>query len=494
MTNNLSPIFNLRPLRAGDLDRIARLEQDLFGPSAWSYAMISAELGAPGRWYVVAEYDSKTQAGGDLVVGYAGLWFDGDVAQIMTVGVALDARRRGVGRLLMTALIERAEQLGAHGLLLEVAVTNEPAIAMYQEFGFETVRVRKRYYQPEDLDAFVMRREIAAPAAHPAHAAPSISAQAHAQGTGITARDRVFITADQLAAELGSDHAPTVLDVRWALGQTDGREQYGAGHIPGAIYVDLETDLAAPAGDLGRHPLPNLDTLAAAIGRWGITKTTPVVVYDAVAGMSAARAWWLLRWVGFENVRILDGALAAWTGAGHLLESLSSGSEHGSNATGALDQSDQGQPAEHSAQLSTGHMPTLTIDQAGAFPEEAALIDARAHERFTGAIEPIDPRAGHIPGALNIPTASLVNADGTFKSVPELTEMYAEAGVLEETEMTDEGGWPVPVQEVAVYCGSGVTAAHQIAVLASLGIEAALFPGSWSQWSQDPDRPVSTGE
>lgn len=459
----MSPEFNLRPLRASDIDRIAILEGELFGPSAWSYAMISMELGAPGRWYVVAEYDSKVRAGGDKVMGYAGLWYDGDVAQVMTVGVSQQARRQGAGRLLMDALIERAQQLRANGLLLEVAVNNTAAITLYESFGFETISVRKRYYQPENLDAYVMRRNV------------SIS-KPQGEEIGVSPREKVFITASDLVQVKVDGQEIKVLDVRWQLGRSDGAEQYAQGHIPGAIYVDLEHELAGPAGDLGRHPLPSADQLAQSIARWGITPEIPVVIYDAVAGMSASRAWWLLRWAGFDNVRILDGGLTAWTAQG-----------------GQLEQGSQLPPTTAPA-VQTGHMLTLTIDQAESYPQEALLIDARVKERFNGETEPIDPRAGHIPGALNIPTASLVNPSGTLKSVAELTDIYAQAGVLEDTETLAYGEWPVPAQDVGVYCGSGVTACHQIAVLASLGIDSALFPGSWSQWSQDSTRPAVTGE
>lgn len=459
----MSGEFILRPLRASDIDRVATLEGELFGRSAWSYAMISMELGAPGRWYVVAEYDSKVRAGGDKVMGYAGLWYDGDVAQVMTVGVSEQARRQGAGRLLMEALIKRAQQLGAHGLLLEVAVNNTAAITLYESFGFETISVRKRYYQPENVDAYVMRRDVSA---------PELALDAYESSP----RDKVFITAPDLAQLKADGKEPKILDVRWQLGRSDGAEQYAQGHIPGAIYVDLETELASPSGELGRHPLPSSDQLSESIARWGITPESRIVIYDAVAGMSAARAWWLLRWAGFEDVRILDGGLASWADQGRQLEQAGN------------------VPKMSAPSVQTGHMPTLTIDQAGTYPQEAYLIDARAKERFRGETEPIDPRAGHIPGALNIPTTTLVNPDGTLKSVSELTEIYAQAGVLEDTLALAHGEWPVPAQDVAVYCGSGVTACHQIAVLASLGIDSALFPGSWSQWSQDSTRPAVTGE
>lgn len=487
----MTPDFLLRPLRASDIDRVAQLEGELFGASAWSYAMISAEIGAPGRWYVVAEYDSKDQAGGDLVMGYAGLWFDGDVAQIMTVGVSTAARRQGVGRLLMNALIDRAAQLRANGLLLEVAVNNTAAITLYESFGFKTISVRKRYYQPENVDAFVMRRDVSAAGAHAVTNPAGFAAAQAAEDAGAAQdslesyalesfgpRAQVFVTAHELVERLEDRQSQpaALLDVRWQLGRDDGAEQYAQGHIPGAVYVDLETELASSAPNLGRHPLPAPDQLAAAVGRWGIMPGQEVVVYDAVSGMSAARAWWLLRWAGLKNVRILDGGLDAWTRAG-----------------GTLEQGVQVPPATNPT-ISTGHMPTMNIDQAGEFPLDGFLIDARAGERFRGETEPIDPRAGHIPGALNIPTASLLNTDGTFKSAVDLRQIYEQAGVLEDTEALGEGEWPIPAADVGVYCGSGVTACHEIAVLASLGIDATLFPGSWSQWSNDQSRIAATGE
>lgn len=150
----------LRPLRAGDLPRVALLEIELFGRSAWSFAMLAEELGALGRWYVAAEEVREDRVGPGEVVGYAGLWFDGELSQIMTIGVATEAQHDGIGSRLLQALIDHSRTLGARGLLLEVAVTNTPAIAMYEKFGFARLGVRKRYYQPEDVDAWTMRLDL----------------------------------------------------------------------------------------------------------------------------------------------------------------------------------------------------------------------------------------------------------------------------------------------------------------------------------------------
>jgi thiosulfate/3-mercaptopyruvate sulfurtransferase len=252
---------------------------------------------------------------------------------------------------------------------------------------------------------------------------------------------------------------PVLLDVRWQLGDPHGADHYREGHLPGAVYVDLETDLSGPAvPDGGRHPLPPLDRLQAAARRWGVTAGRGVVVYDNTGGLAAARAWWLLRWAGVPGVRLLDGGLAAWRAAGHAVVAGTA----------------RPQPAGDIV-LTGGHLPTLTADEAAALPATGTLLDARAAERYRGEVEPVDPRAGHIPGAVSAPTTGNL-ADGVplFRTASELRERFA--GVR---------------GPVGVYCGSGVTAAHALAVA---GIEAALYPGSWSAWSADPDRPIATGD
>jgi thiosulfate/3-mercaptopyruvate sulfurtransferase len=273
----------------------------------------------------------------------------------------------------------------------------------------------------------------------------------------------VLIDAVTLRKLLDGPEPPAVLDVRWALGDADGRARFLDGHIPGAVYADLDTELAGPpTTGGGRHPLPDPAALQEAARGWGLRAGQPVVVYDGNGGLAAARAWWLLRWAGLPDVRILDGALAAWTGAG--LE-LHSGDDR---------------PVRGDVSLDGGHLPVLTADEAAALARDAVLLDARAGERYRGETEPVDPRAGHIPGALSAPTADNLTADGGFAAADALRSRYAALGV-------------VPGAEVGVYCGSGVTAAHAIAALRVAGIDAALYPGSWSAWSADPQRPVATG-
>ncbi|PFG42244.1 ribosomal-protein-alanine N-acetyltransferase [Isoptericola jiangsuensis] len=167
MTDDPLPV-RLRPLESGDFDRVLELERELFGAGAWTYGMLADELAGYGRWYVVAEADDgRHGAGRRPVVGYAGLWFDGEVTQVMTIGTAREVQRRGVGRTLLRALVDRSRELRAQAVFLEVAVDNDRAIALYEEIGFERLGVRKRYYQPEDKDAYTMRLDLAASAARP---------------------------------------------------------------------------------------------------------------------------------------------------------------------------------------------------------------------------------------------------------------------------------------------------------------------------------------
>ncbi|CAM3674804.1 sulfurtransferase [Smaragdicoccus niigatensis] len=261
------------------------------------------------------------------------------------------------------------------------------------------------------------------------------------------------------AAELADRPAQVVLDVRWALGDPYGRNHYENGHIPGAIFVDLESELAAlPSKAKGRHPLPRIADLQANARKWGISDDSLVVVYDAVGGTSAARAWWLLTWAGVKDVRILDGGWHAWHNADLPVE------------RGA------GQPhAPGDVTLSEGHLPTIDIDDAANW--SGTLIDSRAHPRFRGDVEPVDPKAGHIPGAINAPATDNLSADGRFLTPEQLRAKFGDL-----------------TKPVAVYCGSGVTASHTVAALSIIGVDAALFPGSWSQWSNDRRRPVATGD
>jgi len=272
-----------------------------------------------------------------------------------------------------------------------------------------------------------------------------------------------LIDARDLASVLSTTHPPRVLDVRWKLGGPPGLGEYERGHIPSAVYVDLDTELAGHgAATDGRHPLPSEADFRAAVRRWGLNDRDSVVVYDDVSGMSAARAWWLLRHAGFTDVRVLDGGLAAWLGSGGALET-------GSNI-----------PEPGTAAPTFGSMPVIDADEAAALTESGVLLDARAGERFRGEVEPVDPRAGHIPGAVSAPTSENLRPDGRMLSAADLASRFAALGVTSDA-------------PVGVYCGSGVTAAHEALALELAGIDAALYPGSWSAWSNDPARPVATG-
>lgn len=273
-----------------------------------------------------------------------------------------------------------------------------------------------------------------------------------------------LIDAQALAEALTASAPPTVLDVRWKLGGPPGRPEYERGHIPGAVYVDLDTELARHGEAVdGRHPLPRIDDLVAAARSWGLDDGDAVVVYDDLSGLSAARAWWLLRSAGFADVRVLDGGLAAWIAADGALEA-------GSNI-----------PEPGTVKLEYGAMPTLDADAAAQVGQHGVLLDARAPERFRGEVEPIDPRAGHIPGALSAPTTGNLDPQGRMLAASVLADRFASLGITT--------GVPV-----GVYCGSGVTAAHEVLALEVAGYAAALYPGSWSAWSNEPARPVATGD
>jgi thiosulfate/3-mercaptopyruvate sulfurtransferase len=272
-----------------------------------------------------------------------------------------------------------------------------------------------------------------------------------------------LVSPGELAAMLAHPGGqPAVLDVRWALGGPPGREEYLAGHIPGAAFVDLDRDLAAPAGLEGRHPLPHPQAFAGAMRRAGVSAGRPVAVYDAAASMAAARAWWLLRYFGHRDVWVLDGGLAAWIGTGQPVETGSAVIEPGDFEAAA------------------GRMALLDADGAADLARRGVLLDARAPERFRGEHEPLDPVAGHIPGACNRPTAENVDGTGRFLSPQLLRDGFAQVGAGERV-------------RIGAYCGSGVTAAHEVLALELAGLGGALYVGSWSEWITDPSRPVATG-
>ena len=276
----------------------------------------------------------------------------------------------------------------------------------------------------------------------------------HADSLGTfdaVSRDDVLITATELAERLAADEPLTILDVRWQLTEPDGRAAYAAGHVPGAVYVSLEDELSDhTVVGRGRHPLPSGRSVQAAARRWGVRDGVPVVVYDDWNRAGSARAWWVLTAAGIPDVRILDGGLSAWIGP---LD------------TGTVTPEPGDVTVRHD-DLYAGAMPTLTAEQAA---DAGVLLDARAPERFRGDVEPVDPVAGHIPGARNVPSTSLLSDDGRFEPADGLADVDG------------------------VYCGSGVTASVVLAALAADGVEAALYPGSWSEWCSDSTRPVETG-
>jgi thiosulfate/3-mercaptopyruvate sulfurtransferase len=265
-----------------------------------------------------------------------------------------------------------------------------------------------------------------------------------------------------------------VLDCRFDLAAPDaGRAAYLRSHIPGARYVDLNRDLSAPVSAAsGRHPLPDPQALAALFRGFGLAPSTQAVVYDESNGSIAARAWWLLRWLGHPKVAVLDGGMSAWLREGGATES--------------------GEPPRPAGQSAAGTGSTVQVDRRvtlGADELTAALqnprtllIDARAPERYTGAVEPIDPVAGHIPGAVNHPFSTNLRSDGRFLPSEEL-----------ERRWRDRLG-PASPADVIVMCGSGVTACHNLLALERAGLPGArLYAGSWSEWIRDPRRPVARG-
>ncbi|MFB7514512.1 sulfurtransferase [Streptomyces sp. NPDC056144] len=268
-----------------------------------------------------------------------------------------------------------------------------------------------------------------------------------------------IISASELLSESAGDRPPVILDVRWTLAGPPGLPLYEAGHIPGAVYVDLDEELAGPPGNGGRHPLPDVAAFGAAMRRAGVSADRPVVVYDGGLGWGAARAWWLLRWAGHPDVRVLDGGLPAWTGE-------------------LSEKTPEPEPGDFRPE--PGALGLLDADAAAALARTGLLLDARAGERYRGDVEPIDRVGGHIPGAVSAPTTENVDADGRFLPADTLRTRFTALGATGEA-------------PVGVYCGSGVSGAHEILALALAGIPASLYAGSWSEWSSDPTRPVATG-
>lgn len=271
-----------------------------------------------------------------------------------------------------------------------------------------------------------------------------------------------LITVAELSDVLVGPSPPRLLDVRWRLGGPSGLDEYRRGHIGGASFVDLERELAGTKGG-GRHPMPDAAAFETAMRRQGVDAERGVVVYDSADSTSAARAWWLLTYFGHADTRVLDGGLSAWVGAGHPLSD------------------EVTEPPAGDFTARPGHLPLLDADAAAELTRGGVLLDARAAERFRGDVEPVDPVAGHIPGAVSAPTSANVDAAGRFLPAEALQRHFAALGAR-------------PGSPVGAYCGSGVTAAHEVLALAVAGIPAALYVGSWSDWITDPRRPVARGD
>lgn len=273
-----------------------------------------------------------------------------------------------------------------------------------------------------------------------------------------------FVSAVELNDLLTRGAPVRVIDVRWRLDRPEaGHDDYLTGHIPGAVFASLDTELSTHGEPSeGRHPLPSTATLQEAARRWGVREGDTVVAYDDARGISAARAWWLLRQGGVD-VRVLAGGIRTWQAEGFEVAT------------------DDVIPEEGDVVLDEIGRDALSIDEAAAFPATGVLLDVRAPERYSGRTEPLDPVAGHIPGARNLPTLLHLDPEGRILDPETVRATFAGVGVT--------AGTPV-----AAYCGSGVTAAHTALILHEVGIEAKVFPGSWSQWSNTPGRPVATGD
>ena len=280
---------------------------------------------------------------------------------------------------------------------------------------------------------------------------------------------RTLISTDALAARL-DDPALVIVDCRFKLADAEwGEREWKAGHIRGARYAHLDRDLSGPVtGTNGRHPLPEPAALARTLGRLGITGGKQVVAYDQDNGMFASRLWWLLRWMGHDAAAVLDGGLAKWVSVGRSI-------------SGAEDQGARNAPAEFHVSAPRAGM-TVGVDEVAARRLDPAwrLVDSRAPERYRGDVEPMDPVAGHIPGAANYFFQQSIGERGTFRTPEDLRERLAPV----------IGG--VAPEHVVCYCGSGVQACHTLLALEHAGVSGGkLYPGSWSEWCSDPSRPVA---
>jgi thiosulfate/3-mercaptopyruvate sulfurtransferase len=278
-----------------------------------------------------------------------------------------------------------------------------------------------------------------------------------------------LVTVSWLAAHLG-DPQVVIADVRWYLSGRRGADEYARGHLPGAAFVDVDTELSSPPGPglPGRHPLPSVAQVAAALSRLGVGPDTTVVAYDDAGGGIAARLWWLLRYLGHGGGRVLDGGIQAWAASGRPLVT-------------------DVPPARAAPPLALVPDPRMVVDKRRvaelAGSPTALVLDARAPERFEGKVEPIDARAGHVPGARNAPfVENLLAPEGTFRDRSDLARRYAALGAGK-------------AQTIVAYCGSGITACHDLLALDLVGRpDALLYEGSWSDWARDPALPAAQGK
>lgn len=276
-----------------------------------------------------------------------------------------------------------------------------------------------------------------------------------------------LISTSELNDHLAADNW-VIVDCRFHLLQPDkGYEEYLASHIPGAVYAHMDHDLSSPVipGKSGRHPLPEPEKAAATFGGWGISPGVQVVAYDAFGGGMAARLWWLLRWLGHDAVAVLDGGWPLWVREGRPTRS---GAEHNT-------------PRDFQPQVQEGWV--VGAAEVASLPPHSRLFDSRTADRYRGENETIDPVAGHIPGAISAPYTENLNNEGRFLPAKDLQRRFER--LLAGT----------PPEEAVFYCGSGVTAAHNILALAYAGLgNARLYAGSWSEWIADPERPIAVGD
>lgn len=269
------------------------------------------------------------------------------------------------------------------------------------------------------------------------------------------------ISVQELRDKIAGGGRIVVVDARWSRAKKP-YDSYATAHIPLAVFCDPELDLAGvPSREAGRNPLPDIERVRDAVRRWGVRSEHLVIVYDAGDGLFASRAWWILRWAGLENVRVLTGGLAAWEADGN----------ETAFGPGNL-------PRPGTIAVSEGNMPVASLDDVRTWSERGILVDAREPSRFEGRSERVDLQAGHIPGAVNLAARSLQNADGSFLPVEQLRERFASVGI--------EDG-----RNVAVYSGSGLHSSLFIQAMEEAGITgAALYVGGWSQWAGDSSLPI----